>query len=236
MDFEQDLIRIATESLSQYGMRTDDAASSDELLHRWVNAQLKLIPCMPREVECSPQISSSLKAVRGYCPRRRARRSLAAIARRARAGEDLNPYLSKSVLREDYTDAFFADWGVYHLHLSKIPKGEHFATRADYWLFAVFPPGRALFIDIRPHDTTEFLRRDLLEIITSTWPDALSAHRLVGISGSTKSAADPETIRKFRKAGINTVQEVGSGTYAPPGGGLTTARTSARARIGQIAF
>jgi len=231
VDFEEDLIRIATEGLSQYGMRVDDAVSGDDLLHRWVNVQLKLIPRMPRKVELSPRISPSLAAIRLSADRELARQTLETICKRARAGDDLSPYLSKSVVREDYTDAMFADWGVYHLHLSEIAEGEYFAARADYWLFAIFPDGRALLIDIRRHDTTQFLQRDLLEIIDSTWPEVLATHRLVGITGQTRDTASPETIRVFRKAGINAVQAIGSHVYAPPGGGLTTARTSVRVRI-----
>ena len=231
MDFEQDLIRIATEGLSQYGMRVENAASGDELLHCWVNVQLKLIPPMPRKVELSPRIPSSLDAIRCSADREVARQSLDTICKRARAGDDLNPYLSRSVVKEDYTDAMFADWGVYHLHLNEIAEGEYFAARADYWLFAIFPGGRALLIDIRRHDTTEFLQRDLLEIINSTWPEVLVGHRLVAITGQTGDTASSETIRMFREAGINAVQTIGSHVYAPPGGGLTTRRTSMRVRI-----
>lgn len=231
MDFEQDLTRSATEGLSQYGMRVDDAASGDGLLHRWVNVQLKLIPRTPRKVELSPRIPSSLDAIRRSIDRELARQSLETICKRARTGDDLNPYLSKSVVKEDYTDALFADWGVYHLHLNEIAEGEYFTPRSDYWLFAIFPAERALLIDVRRHDTTELLQRNLLEIVNSTWPEALATHRLVGITGQTRDTASPETIRMFRKAGINAVQTIGSQVYAPPGGGLTTARTSVRCRI-----
>jgi hypothetical protein len=173
----------------------------------------------------------SLKAIKQGQARKLVRAALRTITRKARAGDDLNPYLSRRIFVEDYTDSLFCDWGIYHMHLGNIPPGEYFVRRSDFLLFAMFTSHQALLIDIRPHATSEFLRRELLAVVHSEWPDALAAFRLTDIEKTREDVKDPKVIQRFRKAGINVVQSLGSEVFAPPGGGLTTARTSVRARI-----
>ncbi len=220
MDLYKDIVQIAKDVLDHYEVGYSDLADDRAIVDRWANVQLKLIKSVPRRVAESPHVArqsapSILKA-------------LPAIEAKLKNGEDINPYLSKWIFRADYTDYLFSDWGIFHLHLSNSRDGKYFMARSDSLLFMMLSQDCAYLIDIRPHDEQFVLaQKALLEIVHTEWPHVIEPFRLKGVTGLAHELDDPDSIAKMRKAGVNVIHRIGNDFYAPMGGGITTAATSA---------
>ncbi len=109
MNLYSDLVEIAKSVLSIYNMTTSDLKTDEEIIRRWVNVQLRVIQTTPRKVYKSKTIlSKKLNS--------KLKKHLQTIESKFINGEDINPYLSTLIFKEDYTDNLFADWKIYHLH------------------------------------------------------------------------------------------------------------------------
>jgi hypothetical protein len=81
-------------------------------------------------------------------------------------------------------------------------------------------------IEIHPH-TGAFEDQDLIRIVETNWPEILSVHKLKGVTVEGSVPRSDKDVRKDRVAGLNPVTVTpGGDVLAPPGGGITTARTS----------
>src|SRR6185295_1697726 len=67
-------------------------------------------------------------------------------------GEDLNPHLSRSVLRDaNYDDALLNDWGMHHFHLGTRFEADGFVERTDDVVFAIVHWDRVYVAGIGRH-------------------------------------------------------------------------------------
>ena len=148
----------------------------------------------------------------------------------SRRGDDLWPRLSRKVdeLRDD--DAMLNDWGIHHLHLG--PIGAAPGSRADRTgelLFVFVREDRLYFLDVLLHGKGQrpWIRRDLVEIIHSNWPDTIRRHRINGVSGI--GLLDGQVANLRRKNATMFLEMKDSTVYAPLGGGYTSSGISAQA-------
>lgn len=225
MNFLQDLRAIAETALDHYGLTHSSTEDMTTILHKWTNVQLKLINPTPRKLFVSNKLRTSTLE-----PTIKSLINL--IANKFVNGINVNAHLSTRIFKEDYTDYLFSDWGIYHLHLNVAPDPDNpkFVKRSNKLLFLMLKGQNVYFIDVRDHNENYvFAQKDVLQIVHNNWPEIIARYKLKGISLAHGSEInDPEEIQKLRKAGVTIAQTIGDVVYAPPGGGITTASTSAK--------
>jgi hypothetical protein len=99
---------------------------------------------------------------------------LCEIESKIKKGEDINPYLSKSVLKPEDHDFLLNDWKFHHLHLlgTKDFPNDYFYSRADHLLFIHVTDDKVYFIDIASHnDKLVFAHKDFIRIVRDNWND-----------------------------------------------------------------
>ncbi len=225
MNFLQDLRAIAETALDHYGLTHSSTEDMTTILHKWTNVQLKLINPTPRKVFVSNKLRTSTLE-----PTIKSLINL--IEKKFVNGINVNAHLSTRIFKEDYTDYLFSDWGIYHLHLNVAPDPDNpkFVKRSPKLLFLMLKGQNVYFIDVRDHNENHvFAQKELLQIVHDNWPEIIARYQLRGISVVRGSEInDPEEIQTLRKAGVTIIQTIGDVVYAPPGGGITTASTSAK--------
>jgi len=223
MDFIRDMELIARVVLDQYGI-DPSAVSGWEIVRLFLNFQLKLIKQIPRNVVMSKKIQNSSYGVS-------IKEALAPIEHKFRVGDDVNPHLSKGILRGEYTDALFADWRIHHLHLNTgfDKRDKRFVRRSDDVLFITISDDTAYFIDIRPHNPKRepyvFEQKALLQTIVDEYPYVLEPYKIKGAVGLEDEVNDAEQIKEMRR-GVNVIHKINGAVYRPLGGGITIAGTS----------
>jgi hypothetical protein len=219
LDFLSDLKHLATQELTMFGYSPRPSDDVDTILGNLFNLRRRLPPVIAWKVE----LSAEVEKITLTPP---IQEGLNGFIEKARAGEDLKPYLSKEISDPSYSDLMFHDWGIYHFHLGKEPDSSGFIKRTNELLFAMTDQRLATMylIDIHPHKDA-FTRQDLLRILEENWPQIMDQYALKGILELSGHPSDEE-IGKLRKAGINTmVQTPGGRVLAPMGGGITSAGT-----------
>jgi|GEM_PF-5892401 hypothetical protein len=94
-------------------------------------------------------------------------------------GDDLYPYLTKTIRALDFSDGLLFDWDMYHFHLGEtIEKG--FITRTKHILYAIVKDDDVYLIIIAPHgkdieDHIAWSNIDLVQIAHDNWPNIFSA-------------------------------------------------------------
>jgi len=221
-DFLADLLQCAKAVMDTFGVRYSDVSDDHKIVERWANLQLKLIRMAPRRVHKSARLLSRTIPTETT-------EALVLVEKKCTGGRDLNPHLTKRLLRPDATDYLFADWAIHHLHLSTQMDGPTFMKRSGQLLFAIFTEVDAYFIDIRPHGQNYvFAQKELLETVHDEWPHLLRPFRLQGVVDISPSIDNPKRIHIMRRAGLMLMHKCRDAVYTPMGGGMTTAATSAR--------
>ncbi|WP_447577075.1 hypothetical protein [Achromobacter kerstersii] len=197
-------------------------------LLRWMDFRLRRIDPHPRRTLPS----------KGFWRRfpEHVRPALNRILLKARNGDDLNSFLSRTLKRNDTsgkkrgvrTDHLWADWGIFHAH---IPQSEpdptaEFCDRSDWLLFFVLWDDAIGLIDVRPHADVEWGDPSLLEGAIRSWPERYKRVSAPGIHPSRKTPFTAAEIRRMRKGGVGRLVEVDGVTYFPPGLGPTSAGTA----------
>lgn len=218
MDFEKDIADTARALLDGYGISHKDLVADRDVVHRWLNVELRLIPPRQRQVQYSEEFKSSLW-------RSHYLQVLRDIEHAFANARDVNKYLSKKVFEKDFPDQLFYDWGIHHLHLGGDDPNGYFVRRTNHLLFLAIEESNVMFIDIRPHDETlVFAQKALLDIMASNWPAYMERFRIEALDVE-HLVDNPENIHELRKAGMSVVHKIAGRIYMPPGGGLTTAGT-----------
>lgn len=137
-------------------------------------------------------------------------------------GSLLTPHLSRRVKLLEYDDLLLNDWGIHHLHLGTVLEPDGFVSRTSDLLYVYFEATDAYLIEIRGH--SDFACQDLLQGIHESWPHLISKYRMNGTIANRVSDAE---IKMLRNAGVQPLISMDDGTtYAPLGGGITTAGSS----------
>jgi len=143
------------------------------------------------------------------------------------SGDDINPYLSKGVLRPNDHDLLLNDWRINHLHVSESKRrpDDYFMERSNYLLFFHLDQDSAYFIDMREHGENQvFAKKELLRIIKANWPDIERKFRFGDYNMKMTHNPSEEEIAylKQKRIGLLFPTEVDGVTYMPGSGSATS--------------
>lgn len=219
MDFFEDIFIGFQRELAMDGITLPIYSRTDAInnLARCAEYRMRRISQNARTVHISNHLATSNE----YIQHKNAVDNLKKISE---SGDNISPYQSKTIDRFEYSELLLFDWGIQHLHLGQLQQGQSFADRTGPLLFAMYRDNEAYFIAIFEHGA--WAETDLLNIIDSEWPQLLAPFTIKGIIGISPIPSPSETL-ELRKAGVTAMQQLTSGRIiAPPGGGITTAKTS----------
>lgn len=231
--FYHDVDKVCASLIQAVGLKYTEAEPQlkDPLL-RWLDFTRRYIPPEPRAIETSKRLPRLLPTQ--FEP------AYFDLLGKIRRGEDINVYQGRGlerndtsgVKRQNRTDLLFADWSIHHLHITADPLRD----RSDWLLFAIFEPGLARLIDIRPHaENCVFANHDLIQAVAERWPQFMNRYR-VNFGGdiaavSLERKVSTEETYALRKAGITSFVEIDGKLYMPPGMGITSASTSGQTSL-----
>ncbi len=203
------------------GIKISDMEKNSELLIKHLNMVNKLIERKKYAVNVSKKInereySNDIKKI------------IDVIKWKFENEYNLNSYLSTKIFSPNYYDVLLNDWGIYHLHLSNKSHAKNlfFYKRSDYLLFVFIEGMGVYFLDIQKHKKENvFQRQELLEIMHNNWPRLLEKNRL-NLDAEYCNKFTNKEIERFRKNGVNVLQNIGGKVILPLGGGYTTLKSN----------
>ena len=143
-------------------------------------------------------------------------------------GADLKPYRSRQTQKTEFQDGLLDHWNIHHFHLGNNIEEDGFVERTNDLLFCLIEDTCAYFIKITSHDSSPWVKKELITIIHQNWPAALDSSRVRGISSLGAELQDDD-LEKLRKARLVTILDMEDGTfYIEPGIGRTMGGLHAR--------
>jgi hypothetical protein len=232
--FECDLEKAAENLVTLFGLRYRREGRSNNLnsaLTRWLDFRFRYVEPRPRGV------AYSIKFPNLALPDS-ASEELKRFEQDILTGQDLNPRQGRGlVLRHDTsgassqsrTDALWADWGIFHFHLSADQRpGEYYFRSADYLVLCVLAEDEVGVIDVIRHpDRNGFAKLDFMETLHRSWPDYLEPYRLPR-QGVAPRSLDEAGILALRSKNVNYTLTIDGVSYMSPGWGITSAGISIR--------
>ncbi|MCX7044288.1 MAG: hypothetical protein NTX50_02225 [Candidatus Sumerlaeota bacterium] len=223
MNFFADLVRIAQAALDRFEVDYAGLRDGRAIMERWADIRTKQIMPAPRNVVKSRRLQAA-------CPAPDFQAVLSRIEAECAQGQDLNHRLNKAFFRAEYTDFLFADWRIYHLHISGAPDGKYFMQPSSHLLFVVFRDANAYWVDIRPRgEDYKSLQKELLTLIHEEWPELLEPYRVQDFNETSAPSFSPSKMNLLRNAGVNIIQRIGNRLYSPIGRGASRDTVSASA-------
>lgn len=224
LDFVGDMQRLIGVRMASWGYGPSSTTDPRQAPYQYLNVVARI----PKRVKWTVVESSVLTASRRGMDRP-IRTGLNKFLRRARAGEDLRPHVSRSLDDPNFSDALLYDWSITHFHLGLVrdPKWPGFVKRTGKVLYAAVDRRARVLraIDLGPHHFG-FANPELLRIVENEWPD--SVRYLPGILPHVGGHPTAEQIYKVRQEGRQPlVSPSGKGIVVPAGGGLNMAGGSA---------
>lgn len=218
IDLSSDWLEYLRSEIAAAGYSVDATDSPDDLSYKFFNIRKRRVPASCRAVHESRKLSCPQEHQSGY----------AELKSKFVNGDEVTPYLSKTILSDTYEDYLLNDWGIHHFHLGQnISDG--FAGRTGPLLFALVTNSDVYCIDIKAHGA--WSEQELIRILHEEWPEAIANYRINGVLGLAHQTTNDE-IAKLRKAGVQTMVQVDEGVvYGPIGGGYSTAGTSVQSRM-----
>jgi hypothetical protein len=237
--FYEDINHIALAWIHQeeLSFATAEQTPSRELIFRWLDYCHRRVEPRPRKVHASKLFPKNLPATVAT--------GLSNLINLLQAGGDINPYQSKTILKNDTsaskkhlrTDQLWADWGIHHLHLTDVPLSvtSKFSRRdcSDgqcYVAFLWFYEDDVLLIDVKNHSEISselWANADLLKTVKDAWPQVMSLYELKAIMTAPQQTQISNDDRyQLRRHGINPAITIDDTLYAPPNSGLSTAGTA----------
>ena len=196
----------------------------DRALYQYCDMQLRLLEPKPRKVLVSKEfvVPDDAKAEYEY------------FKSVVEKGENLLPFMSRTIVDAAFKDKMIFDWGLFHFHLSTkvYDKDPRFMDRSEHLLIAYVDQvhdDTMYFLQIRPHISSVWTEQELVRILADNWPDTMETRRIKGAVSLTENVTD-EVYKQLRKANINTMVDLHDGrVYMGANYGLNSAGTSARA-------
>lgn len=230
--FQGNLDEIALILIEKFGLRfKQEDASLSGPLYRWLDFRCRYVDPVPRRVVLSRRFPKANLPVRVHG-------ALVELINKFSSGENVNPYQGRGLtIRNDTsgakkharTDLLYADWNMLHFHLSDepIPSGQFFSKPSDYLAFCLVGGDTVAIVDVLPHpDRVGFANVELFSAMAESWPDYVDRYELKGVIGGCKFSTSE--ISQLREAGVTTFSEYNGKLYMGPGGGITSAGTSAQ--------
>ena len=190
--------------------------SAEEMIRAYVNVRHRRVPVRPRNVhKATYKVPTDLAT------------GESTFLSKVGAGDDLRPYQSTRLERVDFNDGMLNDFGIQHFHLGMAPHPTKsgFMERTDPVLFGMVREDD--FYSLGCYHHGDWSKTVALDIIHANWPDVLERYSIKDAQ-LTQTYTDEE-VGELRKAGINPLtQRPDSTVHMGPGGGVTTAKTSAQ--------
>lgn len=177
IDFMSDVNAICKNLLEANGIKLKH--QNDPLLDFYIYSRKVLNP-VPRVIH---------KASDFNCPEEY-RDKLAFVEKAIRNGENLRPFMTRSIFDCSRDDAMLYHWKLVHLHISNeldTLKNDGFMHRSGLLLYVYFTDGAAYFIRTIPHSgvANMWSLQDCLECINQNWPELFAEFELKGVSQCT---------------------------------------------------
>ncbi len=221
MDFHSDWTAMLKSALQELGYVVDPNLDPSNISITYFNLQRRRISASPRKLFVSREFTCPTNLDTG----------LDLIKNKIKIGDDLFPHQSTRLNDPNYNDPLLNDWDIHHLHLGTVVQTSGFVERTGPVLFARITEDSFYMIDVLDHGSglQPWVKRRLIEIIHSNWPESIAQYRIKGILSVEFNPSDEE-IGKLRKSNLNSTLQMDDGTiYAPPGGGFTTSGSSVEA-------
>lgn len=219
MDFVRDLEEMARFSLKEKKYSEEDLSKfSDNLLLAYFKDEQLSITAKTRRVVYSNQFT---------CPEDY-KEALKEFVNKVEKGEDLSPFMSTSVRRyRKNNDDLLNDWGIHHFHLTNEFQENGIAKRSNYLLFTCCDENTMYFVQVYPHQTENFSRKELLVLIKDNWPHLLRKLD----EGKLCEEISDEDRYEIRRSHCMIPTEIDGGIYFPRGGGYASDGSSINAVI-----
>ena len=211
IDLVKDLKDISKQRLKSMGYTFADNADED-WIRLYFNAQKRLISNTPRTV---------IKSKEFQCPDKFVP-ALKEIENKFINGENVSPYMSKTITNLSYHDLLLYDWGIYHFHLGTKEKGQRFATRSSQQLFVYIKDDAAYFVQTYPHNKENlYTTQEMVKILHDNWPDKIEDRKLNGFKSAERFS--DKQYQEIRKSGGLVIIDIGDGNiYGMLGGGYAS--------------
>lgn len=147
-------------------------------------------------------------------------------------GSSLLPWLSKRYSKEKFfaEDHLMHLYAVSHFHLGNKFEKENRIKRTKNLLYALVADDVVYELDVREHG--KWSSQEWQDKLVSNWPDVFSRYMFPSQYRTlTSSSMTDEQLLQLTAAGVTTVVRTSSGLGMPIGGGVTSAKTSARAQV-----
>lgn len=214
MNFLDDLDTVLARRLKEMGIQRKD---TDDAIMDYCRFMRRIISVQPRRVYKAKEFS---------CPADY-NKKLNYLENCIEKGEDLNPFLTRSVKKLSQEDSMLYDWNIYHFHLSDQldnKKKDGFMVRSQYLLIAYVTSEAVYFIHVVSHNEMSqhlWTNYDYIQRIKDNWSYLLEKNLIKGVPLSEK--VDEATHYKLRKAHISTFTELEDGSlYGLLGGGYAS--------------
>lgn len=215
-DFYSDLRRVLMKKLDELGYFIGDEADTDAALVSFLNVCMLRIRPRPRSVRWS----NSLKSRKVKLPQE-ILRPIEQIEEASIRGVDLNPYLSRRLVRDKkaaFIDFQFNDWGMKHLHLGESLESPGVIMGTSQLLFIIERTATLYFIEVGSHQ--DWAEQELFEIVVREWPELFESWRMRGVTGLEYGNPTSDQRKGLRSAKITTATQSEDGrVYSAPGGG-----------------
>lgn len=216
-NFYDDFIEILRTELANYGHPAGPSDSPKQIHRRYLNLLKRLISRTPRRTHTAREFR---------CPAEH-QSAINDIIQKATRGDDLNPYLSKSIAKNaDFNDLALNYWGIHHLHLGNALEADgRFIKRTGSLMFARITDSDFYLVGIFDH-VTDWGDRRILEILHANWPDSIERFRLHGVHGLDTLPTSADHLH-MQKKHLNLPLQLSDGTvYVPFGGCITRSGSS----------
>ena len=209
LEFDEWKVDKADKDISEEKFKRD-------LIYTYANLRQRMIDAKPRKV----LYANNFERLSDY------EEGLKYLENKIIYGNDLMPHLSRQIFKPSEQDGMLFDFGIYHLHLGTTPDNKHpyLIQGRKKILYSLFDNEYAYFLTIDNHGRWNDL--DLLRIIQDSFPQKLETWEMKDVIGLSHNPTEEERAL-LRKSGVNTAIELDGRFYISPGGGITSARTSA---------
>lgn len=213
IDFMADVNAFCSNLLAANGIKLKH--QDDPLLDLYIYSRRAVNP-VPRVIYKASDFS---------CPEDY-REKLKHVENEIKRGDNLWPFMTRSLFDCSRDDAMLYHWNIVHLHVSNEMdevKNDGFMRRSGLLLYVYFTDNAAYFIRTIPHSgvANMWSLQDCLECINQNWPELIAGFEL---KGAVAGAVLPDSgIAALRKKNGNALVTLSNGkVIVPPGLGVVS--------------